>query len=740
MNHSLFMPHGWCMTWNPWLIGLNVVTDALVALAYYSIPAALFFIVRRRNVTLKLQPILILFGLFIALCGGGHAIDIVSIWKPIYWIKGYWNLATAGVSVLTAIVLIPRTIEFLRYPERTEQLQREAGELRQQRTLLQTVLDSVEEGIVLLDRQGRTALKNPAAAPLLRSFPQLLRWGGHKPTDQDVWRSPDGRHIERFTTEAAGFGQLYVLRDLTTRMEAEQTRLRLERVISTMKQGFSLVSIDSHRIVQTNASFDQLHGAAAESLLNLAPESVFAGLPEERQRKFREIRESCERTALWEGETRHARPDGSEFFCSSVYNLYREDGQTFLSSTHFDITEQKRIEEEAARVQSRLLQTAKMETLGLLAGGIAHDFNNLLTGILGNASLATEFVREDNPAHPFLQDAIQATERAAQLTNQLLAYSGKGRFVIEHMQVMELAKGIVGLLRLSLAPNVSLRIEDDPSLPLVEGDVTQWQQLLMNLVINAAESIGDKPGTVTLRARPVALSLEECRRLFPWTELDPGDYVCLEVQDTGCGMDQSTINQIFDPFFTTKFTGRGLGLAAVQGIVRGHRAGLSVQSAVGVGSTFSLFLPAVKPSPWKRAAGAGTPDSLAGSGTILVIDDEEMVRSTAAKALRHYGYEVIEASDGLEGVREFEAHGDRISIILLDLTMPVMSGEEALARIRAANTRVPIVLMSGYSESETIGRFSGQCVNGFLQKPFTSKTLGEKVRDAAKKAPYPADA
>ncbi len=734
MNHTIFLPHGWCMTWNPWLIGLTVVTDALVALSYYSIPLALFFVARARRITVSLQPILILFGLFIALCGGGHLLDIISIWHPIYWLKGFWNLGTAGASVLTAIVLIPRTMDFLRMPETNQRLEREAELLREQRTFLQTVLDSVGEGIVLVDSGGNTLLRNRSATDLLTRDEAALLWPRHRETDQDRSVSSSGLHIQRSTKPVPGYGQLYVLRDVTKELELEQARIRLERIIGTMKEGFAVVSLDSGRIMQTNRSFDRMHGSADGELVGQPASAIFAGTDDQKREVFARVRAECERSGFWEGETEHNRLDGTVFWCASRVNLYEEGGYKFLSSLQYDITEQRRIQEEASRVQLRLLERAKLESLGVLAGGVAHDFNNLLTGIMGNASLALEFVETEHSARPLIQASIDGSERAAKLTNQLLAYSGKGKFVIEAVQLSKLAEEIAGLVQLSVPRHVRLEIERNPTLPLVEADVAQMQQVIMNLVINGAEAVTDPKGKVTVRAGTRFLDHDTIKRAFPLAELTPGDHVWLSIADTGHGMDQATLDQIFDPFFTTKFTGRGLGLAAVQGIVRSHRGVLQVESELGKGSVFTLYLPVAENTGAGKAGGMNIQASRSDGGTVLVVDDEAVVRDTAGAALRHFGYNVIEAQDGLEALRLMEIHPDQqVGLVLLDLTMPVMGGEETFRRLRKDDPTLPILITSGYAEQEALQHFAADEFSAFLQKPFSVHTLVDQVRHMARK-------
>jgi CheY-like chemotaxis protein len=341
-------------------------------------------------------------------------------------------------------------------------------------------------------------------------------------------------------------------------------------------------------------------------------------------------------------------------------------------------------------------------------------------------------IRGNSPVLPLLRSAVDASERAAGLTYQLLAYSGKGRFVIAPLNILELAEKISDLVLHSAPKAVELRIEPNPSLPAVQADASQIQQVIMNLVINGAEAIGERPGSVTLRGGTRHLSAEEIATDFQLFRIKPGEYVWLEVRDNGCGMDAATRKQIFEPFFTTKFTGRGLGLAAVLGIVRGHNGALCVESTKGVGSVFTVYLPVSKEAAIQVENSFRA--DLSGSGLVLIVDDEDLVRATAVGALKHYGYEVVQAQDGWEAIRQFDRHEGRFSLVILDVTMPVMSGEHTLLRLREKDPDVRVLLTSGYSETEAVKRFAGKGISGFLQKPYTSKTLAEKVRAYARRA------
>jgi PAS domain S-box-containing protein len=386
---------------------------------------------------------------------------------------------------------------------------------------------------------------------------------------------------------------------------------------------------------------------------------------------------------------------------------------------------QKLLRESAARLQ----QSQKMESVALLAGGIAHDFNNLLVGIIGNASLAEDLLPPGSPAAEAIREVVKAGQRAACLTREMLAYSGKGRFVVERVDLSKLVREVAALFRSSVPNQVTLHLDLGENLPPVEVDTAQVQQVVMNLVINAVQAIGDARGLISVGVRLVDIDARAIAAEWGDAELRPGPHVGLEVRDTGCGMDEATKARIFDPFFTTKPAGRGLGLASVPGIVRGHQGAIKVESEPGRGSVFSVLIPAARAgavrSPRQRAADV----QLAGHGRILVVDDEEIVRTMAGAALERLGYEVSLADSGPAAVAALAVE-PLLDLAILDLSMPGMSGQDTLARLRAARPDLRIVVSSGYCEAECRALFQDDCISGFLQKPYTATALGQSVKAA----------
>ena len=385
-----------------------------------------------------------------------------------------------------------------------------------------------------------------------------------------------------------------------------------------------------------------------------------------------------------------------------------------------DITEQR-------AAADAVLRAAKEESLSVLAGGVAHDFNNLLAALLGHVSLALAKLAEGDPARGHVEKAAAVVERAASLTRQMLAYSGRGRFVVKALDLGAIVRETLPLLEVALPKRVALvaHLADRPL--TVQADEGQLQQVLMNLVINAAEAIGDRSGSVSVTTGIQRLSGEECPAWQVGADpLAPGEYVLLEVADDGPGMDQDTQRRIFDPFFSTKFTGRGLGLAAVLGIVRGHGGGLSLESAPGAGTAFRLLFASTAATP---ATAPETPASRTGERLrILVIDDEDVVRDMVAEVLGYEGYDVLQAADGNAGVEVFRRHAPGIDAVLLDLSMPGLSGEETFARLLEIRDDVPVILSSGYDNAEAVRRFPGRSPVGFIQKPYRPGDLVDEIR------------
>ncbi len=382
---------------------------------------------------------------------------------------------------------------------------------------------------------------------------------------------------------------------------------------------------------------------------------------------------------------------------------------------------------DTRRAEAALRQAQKLESLGILAGGVAHDFNNLLAVILGQISLAISKLPPESPALGNLGKAAEAVERAAGLAGKMLAYSGRGQFLLKPMDLSAFVREERLLLEAAIPKNVRLVLDLATDLPPVVTDGGQMGQLLTNLVMNGAEAIGLRPGTLRITTRLAALSpADESFWRDTGQPLKPGAYVALEVADDGVGMDEATRARIFDPFFTTKFVGRGLGLPAVLGVVRGHRGGISVESEPGRGCVFTVVFPA---SEEDRPSGSVAPGPVRPPGrTLLVLDDEKGVLEVVSEILESEGFRVVSCSSPEEALRTFRANAEAFSLVLLDLSMPTMSGEDVLKEMASIAPGVRAILSSGYEESEMRERFGRAGFAGFLHKPYGPDALLAEVQ------------
>jgi two-component system, cell cycle sensor histidine kinase and response regulator CckA len=404
--------------------------------------------------------------------------------------------------------------------------------------------------------------------------------------------------------------------------------------------------------------------------------------------------------------------------------LKDEDGQVSgVIGIAIDITERRRAEEA-------LFQAQKLESLGILAGGIAHDFNNLLVAILGQTSLAQKKLLPEHPAYSHLEKGINAIEKAASLVRQMLSYSGRSQLKTELIDLNRLIVENVHLFQTTIPKNVVLHTEFQDSLPLIEGDGGQMQQVIMNLIINGVEAIGTKAGAVTITTSVAGGDVKEGENgQWFWAEnLSSAErWVALKVSDNGQGMDEQTLTRIFDPFFTTKPKGHGLGLAAVLGIMRSHRGSVQVQSEPDGGTTFELLFPASGESSQVIAL-PGKQVSTAGQHLVLVVDDEQPVREAISDILEDQGMQLLMAADGQTAIQLLQEYSEEINLVLLDLSMPGMGGEEVLQEMRKINPTIRVILSSGYDKNDVLHRMRDQSLSGFLQKPYPLEALIEIVQ------------
>ncbi len=519
--------------------------------------------------------------------------------------------------------------------------------------------------------------------------------------------------------------------DITERKQSEAALMESEQRFRTLMEDIPSVAAQGYALEGTvlfwNRASELLYGYTAEEALGanlldlIIPEEMKKGITDSMQLMI----ESGE--PIPAGELLLKRKDGSRVPVFSSHALLNPlDGQPELFCLDIDLTERKIAEESRLKLEQQLLHAQKLESLGVLAGGIAHDFNNLLMSIMGNADLALIRINKESPAVDNLRRIEQASARAADLAKQMLAYSGKGKFVVENIDLNILLEEMLHMLEVSISKKAVLRLNPHTPLPTVEADATQMRQIIMNLVINASEAIGDKSGVIAITTGCMDCDRNYLKGVWLDEHISAGFYVYLEIADTGCGMDKETLAKLFDPFFTTKFTGRGLGMAAVLGIVRGHKGAIKVYSELKRGTTFKILLPASS-RPAEIFNGDSHDNDWKGEGTVLLVDDEETVRGIGAEMLRELGYTVITAVDGREGVEQFKQNPD-ISLIILDLTMPHMDGEQCFRELRQIKPDIKVIMSSGYNEQEVTQKFVGKGLAGFIQKPYKLSILREAIQ------------
>ncbi len=647
--------------------------------------------------------------------------------------------------------------------------QKAQQDLRASEERYRDILESIQEGYYEVDLKGNLTFFNPALCAVLGYTAEELRGLNYRHyypdaaaarrayvTFQQVYETGqaaqlvDWRVRRKDGTEAslevsispmhdaegkpAGFHG--IARDVTRRKLAEQKREEAEaryREIFENANDMLYTHDLSGKVTSVNRVALELTGYTSEEVLGRNVMELLA--PECRAKAAQMIARKLQRE---ESASRYEsvllQKQGARVPVEVSTRLIYENGTPVgIQGSARDITERKRAEEERRHLEAQVIHTQKLESLGVLAGGIAHDFNNLLVGILGNAGLALTRLEQGTPAHAYVHKIELAAQRAAQLTNQMLAYAGKGTFVIRPVHLPMLAREMSPLLTASIAKTASLRYDFEADLPLIRGDIAQLHQVIMNLVTNASDAIGDQPGTITIRAYTAELDEESLAETYLHDRLEPGQFVCLEVQDSGCGMNQETLSRIFDPFFSTKFAGRGLGLASVLGIVRAHKGAIGLESSPGKGATFRVYFPAVAHiAAAEAAAESVTADDVGdwrASGLILIVDDEKPVREVARAILEHRGFRTLLATDGREAIRLFEEHCGEITLVLLDLTMPELDGIEVLRQLHGMRSNVPVILSSGYTRQDAIGQNGDEGAAAFIQKPYLPHELVRTVRD-----------
>lgn len=516
-------------------------------------------------------------------------------------------------------------------------------------------------------------------------------------------------------------------RDITERKRSEEelklSEQKYASIFKTLPDMVGITRMADGRFIEVNSGFKRWSGWEPEEVIGKSSLDLGLWTPEARAEALAILKREG---YLEEYDFIMGTKSGEKRNALMYLTPITVNGEPCIYFMARDITDRVQADEQRISLEKQMLHAQKLESLGVLAGGIAHDFNNLLMAIMGNADLALMRLSKESPAVENLHRIEQASARAADLARQMLAYSGKGKFVVEPLDLNKLVEEMWHMLEVSISKKAVLRLNPYHPLPTVEADATQIRQIIMNLVINASEAIGDKSGVIAITTGCLDCSEAYLQGAWLTDSIPEGVYVYLEIADTGCGMDKLTQEKIFDPFFTTKFTGRGLGMAAVLGIVRGHKGAIMVYSELNKGTTFKILLPASK-LPAELFNGDTGHDDWHGGGIVLLVDDEETVRSIGAEMLKELGFQVITANDGREALDKYQENPG-ISIVILDLTMPHMDGDQCFRELRQLDPDVKVIMSSGFSEQEVTQKFAGKGLAGFIQKPYKMSMLKETIQ------------
>ena len=530
--------------------------------------------------------------------------------------------------------------------------------------------------------------------------------------------------------------QLY---DVTDQKRLEQKAAERDRRLDALVTSAmdAIVSLDEQqRVLLFNPAAEKMFRcAAADATGKDFGEFISSQHREQYREQILEFAQSglASRRIGTVGELSGLRSSGEEFPLEAAVSQCTVEKQQLLTLILRDSSERRRAEDDRLKFLSQIQQTQKLESLGVLAGGIAHDFNNLLMAVLGHADLALDALPASSEAREDLAEIRRAAQRATELCKQMLAYSGKGRFVIQPVEMQKVVEEMLHMLRVSISKNAIMKLNFSPNLPSVDADASQLRQVVMNLVVNASEAIGERSGVITISTGAMDCDRQYLSESWLDEQLPEGMYVFIEVADSGMGMDAETRTRIFDPFFTTKFTGRGLGLAAVLGIVRGHRGAIKVYSELGRGTTFKVLFPASQRVE-KREAVSPIRGIYEGKGTVLLVDDDESVRAVGRKMLERIGFSVVTAADGSEAIARFRERADDIICAIVDLTMPHVDGAETFRELRRMRPGVRVILSSGYNEQDVTQRFVGKGLAGFIQKHYQLSTLVSVLKEVLEKA------
>jgi PAS domain S-box-containing protein len=763
---SDFLAHRYCYLNNPQLVWTNVVSDAVIALSYLAISATLALLVNRARQDIPFSWVFLAFGLFIVACGGTHLMEAVTVWVPLYWLSADVKIVTALASFATAISLprlIPKTISLLTASKLAAErkLQLEAANTRllelthDAKARLASIVEGSEDAIlgytldgVITDwNQAATRLYGYSAeeaigrnssflAPPSRSDESIeilntVAAGGRIQQFETVRRRKDGSLMDVTFSVSPITGQdgtiiggSAIVRDITDRNRMEEALRRSEErfrlVALATKDVLWDWEIASGKIWRSETFWEHFGYPPKDSEPDMTGWKDLLH-PEDRDRVLNSFQTALlRRSASYEIEYRFRRADDSyAVVLDRAYLVYDESGKpTRAIGAIADLSDRRELEEQFRQAQ-------KMEAVGRLAGGVAHDFNNLLMVISSYAEMMQEQLSPKDRLHQHLAQISKAAEKAAALTNQLLAFSRKQVLSPRIIDLNAVIKDSLKMIQRLIGEDIELNVIHDDLLCAVEADAGQIVQVLMNLCVNARDAMANG-GEVRIETSNVYVDADKARE---HPALVPGDYVALVVSDNGTGMTKEVQSHLFDPFFTTKESGRGtgLGLSTVYGIVKQSGGYIWLDSELGRGSIFTIHLPAVE-SPVTATI---TPEikKCEGQGeTILLAEDDTALRESISEYLNLHGYKVLEAANGAQALQIAKEHAESIQVLLTDVILPKLSGVDLAHEVAVMSPDVVILFISGYTDSK-LAVFKPSSSTAFLQKPFGLGALLEKLEE-----------
>jgi PAS domain S-box-containing protein len=761
---SDFMGHGYCYLWKPDIIWLHAVSDGLIALAYYVIPVALVYFVRKRR-DLPFHWMFFMFGIFIFGCGTTHAMEVWTLWHGTYRLAGVIKALTAVASMATAVALVPLISRALLLPSPGQlsaanlKLEREIAErlraeeaLRANEERLRLAIKATNDAIWDIDLKAATVSWNDTYSVLygppetadswqfwidrihpqdrtrtVDGFQAALAGGASSWSAEYRYRRVDGEWASIYDRayiahDASGSASRVIgaMQDLTEQKKSEaalrESEERFRRVFEEGPLGLALVGRD-YRFEKANSALCRMVGYDEAELLQLSfvdithPDDVLADVELAEKLFKREI-------PFYRIQKRYMKKSGEIIWINLTASMILGPNGEPLHGLAMieDITEIKRTQEEA-------LFRQKLESVGTLAGGIAHDFNNLLGAIRAQAELAMTELDAGASCREELRVIGDVAMRGSEIVRQLMIYAGKENAVSGPVNLSKMVDEMLSLLKVSVTKRAVIQTDLQHDLPAIQASAAQIGQVVMNLITNASDAIRDRDGQIRVITGSVTLKGQSAAIALP-----DGDYVRLEVSDTGCGMSPQTQAKVFDPFFTTKSAGRGLGLAVVQGIVRSLGGAIQLASEPDRGTTFQVFLPCSKSTAsasGRAMSGDGGNAAPARDGTVLVVEDESDLRQPIVRMLRKSGFEVLEAADGTSAIELLRANGARIDAVLLDMTIPGASSSEVVKAAANVRPNINVILTSAYSQEMIEGSIRAPQIRGFIRKPFQ---LGELLK------------